>query len=535
MALLNRAEQAADGLSRPDDDRSPARPPARRLRVLLILGHPRPDSLSGALAAAYAEGARRAGAVVEELRVAELRFEPDVTTPSISQQAVEDDVRRAQELIAWADHLAFVYPTWWGTMPARLKGFLDRVLTPGFAFAEREDGRGWDPLLKGKSAELLTTMDTPRWVYRWIFKAPGHNAMSRATLGFCGVEVSRIASFGPVRDSSPERRRGWIADARERGFGLARGVFSPRQRARRKLASWLRAVRLQFYPMTWLAYGLGALAAASLTGGFDPAAFWWGLACLFFLEVATVFSNEYVDHESDRRNRNFGPFNGGSRVLVDGRLSFREVRCGIAAALVLAALCAGGLISATAAPPVAAAAVLLGMAVLALGYTVPPLKLCYRGLGELDVGITHSVGVILCGFVFQGGAWHSLLPWLLGLPLFLAVLPGIILAGIPDHDADRAVSKGTVAVRTGIQGAYLAAGAFTVLAAAAAVALQQTAAFREAFAGIHYVVLPHAAALLLVLARSMRENQGSARIDGLMTVALAYTVWFGAVPLIGLL
>ncbi|HET6522271.1 MAG TPA: NAD(P)H-dependent oxidoreductase, partial [Geminicoccaceae bacterium] len=113
---------------------------AAGFRVLVVLGHPRGDSLCGALAAAYGDGARRAGAVVEELRLGELAFEPDVTARNISAQPVEDDLRRAQALIAWADHLVFVYPTWWGTMPARLKGFLDRVLTPGFAFADRDDG-----------------------------------------------------------------------------------------------------------------------------------------------------------------------------------------------------------------------------------------------------------------------------------------------------------------------------------------------------------------------------------------------------------
>ena len=52
-------------------------------------------------------------------------------------QPVEKDLLQARRLISWADHIVFVYPTWWGTMPALLKGFLDRVLAPDFALPRR--------------------------------------------------------------------------------------------------------------------------------------------------------------------------------------------------------------------------------------------------------------------------------------------------------------------------------------------------------------------------------------------------------------
>ena len=55
-----------------------------------------------------------------------------------------------------------------------------------------------------------------------------------------------------------------------------------------------------------------------------------GWACSAFFEVTTVFTNEYFDLESDRRNKNFGPFTGGSRVLVDGRINLGRMRLGIA-------------------------------------------------------------------------------------------------------------------------------------------------------------------------------------------------------------
>ena len=468
--------------------------------------------------------------LVELLELAALEFDPNVRTSAFAAQSVEADLRRAAALIGWADHLVFVYPTWWGTMPALLKGFLDRVLAPGFAF-EEIGSAGYRALLTGRTAELLTTTDTPGWVWRWIYGAPGDKAMARAILGFCGIEVVQIRRFGPVRGSRPEQRRAWLESAEAAGARLRAGPRSAAQRARRKLASWLKAIRLQFYPMTWLAYTIGALAAAAIEAEFDAAAFWWGLLCLFFIEVGAVLANERFDFETDRLNEHFGPFTGGSRVLTSGALSFREVRQGLALALALALVCALGLIAATGASAASAALLLAALTALALGYTVPPAKLCYRGLGELNVGLTHSTGVILAGFVFQGGAWSAGLPWLLSLPLFLAVLPGITLSGVPDHDADRAVGKRTLAVRAGIRGAYGIAALCTALAALAALGLERLPALAPLLGGIGYGVLPHAALLLLLLARQARPAPRAQRIDGLMVVALTYILWFVAVPL----
>ena len=85
-----------------------------------------------------------------------------------------------------------------------------------------------------------------------------------------------------------------------------------------------------------------------------------------------MLANEGIDYESDRRNRNFGPFNGGSRVLATGAFSFGEVRRGIAVALALALLCALGWSSATGGTSVAVGGALALLTTLALGYTVPP-------------------------------------------------------------------------------------------------------------------------------------------------------------------
>jgi 1,4-dihydroxy-2-naphthoate polyprenyltransferase len=508
-------------------------PEAGPPKVLVILGHPRRGSLCEALADAYVAGARSAGAEVRRLSLSDLGFELNVLAPSPRDQPLEPALSDAVRLAAWAEHLVFVFPTWWGTMPACLKGFLDRLLMPGFAFADREDGEGWDKLLVGRTAHLLTTMDTPPWVYRWIYRAPGLNALRHATLGFCGIEVVRSTVFAPVKSSSAERRAEWIEQARREGLALRNGTLTTVQKMRRSLTAWLTSFRLQFHPMAWLTYAIGAAGAWHATGHFSWVAFWLGLACLFFLELATVFTNDQFDFESDAINRHHGPFTGGSRVLVDGSISFADMQ--VAVLLALGSFLLSALALATMIPPFPSLLVLAALGVLAIGYTVPPLRLCWRGLGEIDVGLTHSVGVVLCGYAFQGGTLTNAWPWLVAVPLFFAILPAITLSGIPDYSADRAVGKGTIAVRFGPRVAVRLAQATTVVAALVSAVLSPGLIGSGTLAPILLLVLPHAIALVVVLERYLRRRCEPRRIDGLMGLALSYILWFVAIPLWGLL
>ncbi|WP_018861540.1 NAD(P)H-dependent oxidoreductase [Thioalkalivibrio sp. ALJ3] len=504
------------------------------MKVLVILGHPRTDSLCGALAEAYRDGARSAGVDVRSLDLANLDFDPYVHTPSPNQQALEHDLDAARALVAWADHLVFVFPTWWGTMPALLKGFLDRVMTPEFAFRNCEGGTGYEGLLQGRSAQLITTMDTPVLIHRLMYRQPGINAMARATLGFCGIRPVRSLMLGSVREADDRKREAWLERARQEGLRLRHGRESLRERVAFKLGGWLQALRLQFYPMTFVAYTVGALAAAPEEGLLRNPAFWLGYLCLFLLEVATVLVNERVDLGSDRRNRFYGPFTGGSRVLVEGRLSLREITTGTVVALGGFAAAFAALLAVAPGDLVALLVVTGVLAVLAIGYTAPPVKLSYRGLGEVDVALTHSLGVLLCGYVFLAGDWMDPLPWWLSLPLFLAIIPSITLSGIPDREADAAAAKRTLAVRLGNGGALGVALGFTVLAAVAGTAFHLTGWAQGAYAGIAYFVVPHALWLSWMLWRERQRGAPGGRIDGLMAVSLAYVLWFGLVPLVNL-
>lgn len=503
------------------------------MNVLIIVGHPRNGSFSHAIADAYREGALQAQVSVKKLDLSGMAFEPHVTTSPMCDQYCEPDIMEAREHIRWADHLVFVYPIWWSTMPALLKGFLDRVLIPGFAFEEREHPFEWDKLLKGKSAQLITTMDTPKWVYRWIYGAPGRHAMVRGTLGYCGVSPVRTLAFSPVKYATADRRTKWLEEAKHAGAKLEAGRLTPRERTWRKVMPWLKAIRFQFYPMAWVAYALGAFLAAS-AGQMHWPVFWIGCLFLFLLEMATVFSNDYYDYPSDVRNRNYSTFTGGSRVLVDQEVSRPTLRNGIVFAFSGAMLAAAAVLAIPSGDWLVKLLLMAVLSLIAMGYTMPPMKLSYRGLGELDVGITHSFGVLLCGYVFQGGSLGNPLPWLVSLPLLLAICPAIVLAGIPDYDADKSVGKRTLAVKMGRRGAARLA-CWLVLASMLVGLCWMVMPETAHLYGIGtLIILPHGVLVLFLLHRYLRTPQLPQRIDSIMGWVLLYIFWFGIIPLLAI-
>ncbi|WP_095145118.1 MULTISPECIES: NAD(P)H-dependent oxidoreductase [unclassified Pseudomonas] len=182
-------------------------------RILVILGHPSSNSFCGALADRYAQAANSAGHEVRELRLGALSFDPILREGYQQVQPLEADLLKAQADITWAEHLTFVYPIWWGAIPALLKGFFDRVFLPGFAFKYRPGKAFPDKLLQGRTADLLVTMDTPPWYYRWIYRMPGVHQMRKTTLAFCGIRPLNTLTFGPVLNSTPRQRNNWLMQA----------------------------------------------------------------------------------------------------------------------------------------------------------------------------------------------------------------------------------------------------------------------------------------------------------------------------------
>ena len=185
-------------------------------QLLIIDGHPNPDSLCAELARRYVQAAQEAGAKVQLLAIRDLSFDPVLHLGYQDRQPLEPDLTQAQAAILACKHLTLVTPVWWGSMPALLKGFLDRTLERGWAFRYAENGLP-QGLLRGRSAHLVVTTDSPLWYLRWIQGDPTVRSLVRSTLRFCGFAPVGLTRFGPVHHSTPQVRDRWFAQMSKLG------------------------------------------------------------------------------------------------------------------------------------------------------------------------------------------------------------------------------------------------------------------------------------------------------------------------------
>lgn len=189
-------------------------------RVLLINGHPDPQSFNAVLARAYAQGALTATDHFSEFRIADLDFNPSLQYGYRKRTTLEPDLEKAIEQIKESDHLVWVFPMWWYGYPALMKGFVDRTFLPGITYQPVEGKPMPKKLLKGKTARIIITADAPRWYDRLVMHSPAIRQFKKGTLAFCGVKTVGTSYISPIKGSSESFRKKWLDTVEELGKGL---------------------------------------------------------------------------------------------------------------------------------------------------------------------------------------------------------------------------------------------------------------------------------------------------------------------------
>ena len=187
--------------------------------ILLIQGHPdsSQDHLCHALADAYATGAADGGHTVRYSMVAQLDFPLLRSQREWEQGEAPASLRQTQEDIRWAEHLVLVYPLWLGDMPALLKGFLEQVARPGFAFARDKLTPLAKKPLAGRSARVIVTMGMPALVYRWYFRAHSVKSLKRNILRFVGIAPVNETLIGMAGSPNAETIAEWVGKMEQLG------------------------------------------------------------------------------------------------------------------------------------------------------------------------------------------------------------------------------------------------------------------------------------------------------------------------------
>lgn len=178
------------------------------MRIFILLGHSDPATLSGAFADCYEEHAIAAGHEVRRQNIGEMHFDPILHEGYKAIQQLEPDLTDFQENVRWAEHFVLIYPTWWSSMPAMLKGLFDRAWLPHYAFNFANHGLTWKKLLKRRTARVITSANTWPPVLRLMY-GPPTVVPELCLLRFAGIRA-RSTVFGPSERASDRAKARWF-------------------------------------------------------------------------------------------------------------------------------------------------------------------------------------------------------------------------------------------------------------------------------------------------------------------------------------
>jgi putative NADPH-quinone reductase len=195
------------------------------MHVLMVVAHPNPDSFCHAVAAGAAAGARSAG---HQVTVMDLYADGFSAAMSAGERRAYDSaqpildpmVAASVELVRDCQAIVFVYPTWWSTLPAILKGWLDRVLVPGVAIVFDERGKVRSGLGHVRHLVGISTYGSPR-LYVKAVNDNGRRTIGRAVRMACGWRTRcRWMALYAIDRSTPDQRAAFIESVRRRMAAL---------------------------------------------------------------------------------------------------------------------------------------------------------------------------------------------------------------------------------------------------------------------------------------------------------------------------
>jgi NAD(P)H dehydrogenase (quinone) len=180
------------------------------MNVLIVYGHPNPQSLNHAIMESFTNGLKEAGHTFEISDLYPAGFDACFKAPDFAQFTggqMPQDVVREQQKVSQADALVFIYPIWWWAPPAIIKGWYDRVLSVGFAYDINEQGQPIGLLEHKKVVHITTTMGQ-EGLYKGMGIEEAIKVIDRANFTIiCGIKnVEHVFLYTAATDEEARKR-----------------------------------------------------------------------------------------------------------------------------------------------------------------------------------------------------------------------------------------------------------------------------------------------------------------------------------------
>ena len=294
---------------------------------------------------------------------------------------------------------------------------------------------------------------------------------------------------------------------------------------------WLRAARLQLHTIGFAPLLLGNIAAWYEQGHFSWIRLGVSAVIGLLLHLVTAFFNDIADIRTDEINASRSLFSGGSGVIVEGLLQRSDLERAAIGAIYLSIFLTYILVVMLQVHWWIFLFVGWGL-VSGIGYSLPPLKIAYRGGGELLVMVTYSIALVWFGYFVQAGPVHSLLPWVLSLPIGFAVFALITVTQFPDREADLQAQKRSLVILMGESRTIRLVAAAIILSILAVLIALVTGAIPVVAGLLSLLCLPLAYSLVKII---KGKESGMSMYARLCQGTLLLTLWFGVAPALGVI
>ncbi|MBQ8839235.1 MAG: NAD(P)H-dependent oxidoreductase [Bacteroidales bacterium] len=191
------------------------------MNTLIVFNHPYEGSYCNAILEAVRNGLEQGGHHHDVIHLDNDGFDPvmrgkDLKAFAMAGRLGEAALEEVDPLIMtyktrleWAERLVMIFPIWWMTMPAMMKGFIDKVIFPAIAY-NMDGGRLKSRLQSLRSVIVISTMNTPAEIYRNMFGNSLEGSLIKGTFKQIGITDVEWISLNEVKQVTDEQRKAWL-------------------------------------------------------------------------------------------------------------------------------------------------------------------------------------------------------------------------------------------------------------------------------------------------------------------------------------